>query len=1299
MALMCMAYEGAPTHYVASLELGATVITWTFIFEMGIKLIGLGCSQYWSDGWNQLDGSIVIMSIVEMVLTAIMAGNGMNLSFLRILRMLRVLRMLRLMRSWKGLYKIVTTFGKAIPQMSNLFVLMFLVAVIFSLLGMQIFGGQYNPDTGYSKERCGNGWGDCPDPSLKPLPKYNFDYFGPSLSAVFILMTGEWIDAMEPAISVLGGWSVVYFVTVVLIGRYLLINLLVAILLDAFGDDSDRDRDKDASDTPPSTNRSGLNSNRSDDAPNEFMLAPSEVKWPRDYSLMLFHPNSAVRNFTRRLIARPEFDQIIILAIVFSSICLALDSPRLDPTSDLAFWLRHLDLFWTGLFFFELCTKVITFQFCCAKDAYIKNPWNQLDLCIVCVSFLVLLAETFPVLRPLKTLRILRVLRPLRLVSRNPGMRLIVTSLAKAAPAVSNVFGVVLALQLVFAILGMQLFMGELATCSNPAILTRAECHEARGQQLAAAGGAGRHLAAQYARRRLKGGGDATWEEGDPVLWQNSPKGSFDDFGSAMRLLYIMSSGDEWETPMYSMQAAVGEGMAPIRNDFSPAAFFAVLWMFVGSFFALNLFVGVIVDNFNRIKKESEASATQTPAQQQWIKTMAQMVVMRPMRVPRAPSNCLRRAMFHVITSQLFDGFITFVIIVNVGVMGCDYWGIEHDAEAFQLYTTAMLYFSYVYYVECVLKLAGLGPAGYFGDAWCQFDFFLVCTSLVDQFATELLAAVLPLPPMLLRVLRVFRILRILRLLKGAKELRNLIVTMILSFPSLLNVGSMLCLVTFIYAVLGVNLFTFVAHQDNLNDQRNFDTLGSAFLTLFQCLTGDNWSGMMTDAMVDETSALCSKADGNCGSQIAIPYFVSFQVLGSFVFLNLVVAVILENFSALGAVISAFPAASDLDTFNEVWAEFDPDGDGYIESKSLIPLVSRLPAPLGLKGVDGARAKDIIKLCFQLELNQRWGHLAYRDVQQALVRTSYFARHPDKMEEHRISEEAFNDLTPESATRYLQSEAPPLPEHVTSVERLREMSDAQFYIYEQVEMQTAVALHVMSKHMKGLQRWRNRAKASGIRGRMNPKAAAALRPGIPAFKTKRNAARNPREQADQQRRKQHQLKQQQQQQQQHETSATSATSAAAAPPGTPPRAGGGGGGRQPHGARHLPLEAVGRARPSSNGDGGSQHGGTGCHSPVREQASSKRAGSSPLSSGNQRRGHRVRPEQVVPLSPGGADGGGGGGSGAPAAASSNRGSALLSSRRLLAAGLGSPKWLPSPAKWRPSSPSVSTPERLPPEAA
>ena len=112
--------------------------TWLFIIEMGLKLTSFGCAQYWADGWNTLDGTIVGLSIVEMVLTVVFAGGGVNLSFLRILRMLRVLRMLRLMKSWKGLYKIVMTMARAMPQMSNVLVLLFLIATIFALLGMQV---------------------------------------------------------------------------------------------------------------------------------------------------------------------------------------------------------------------------------------------------------------------------------------------------------------------------------------------------------------------------------------------------------------------------------------------------------------------------------------------------------------------------------------------------------------------------------------------------------------------------------------------------------------------------------------------------------------------------------------------------------------------------------------------------------------------------------------------------------------------------------------------------------------------------------------------------------------------------------------------------------------------------------------------------------------------------------------------------------------------------------------------------------------------------------------------------------
>ena len=135
--------------------------------------------------------------------------------------------------------------------MSNLFVLMFLVMVIFSLLGMQLFGGCFNPSTGYYNANYDT---DVvhPDmrqnltellaenPLLEPQPRFHFDYFVPSMLTVFNLMTGSFYSPMTEHMQA-AGWGVSsgYFIAAVLVGNYLVMNLFVAILLNAFADDSD----------------------------------------------------------------------------------------------------------------------------------------------------------------------------------------------------------------------------------------------------------------------------------------------------------------------------------------------------------------------------------------------------------------------------------------------------------------------------------------------------------------------------------------------------------------------------------------------------------------------------------------------------------------------------------------------------------------------------------------------------------------------------------------------------------------------------------------------------------------------------------------------------------------------------------------------------------------------------------------------------------------------------------------------------------------------------------------------------
>ena len=373
-----------------------------------------------------------------------------------------------------------------------------------------------------------------------PLPpistaaaRYHFDYFMPAMLTCFIMMTGGWVDIVGPAYSIVGGSAILFCVSVVIIGCFIVVNLFIAVLLNAFGEDEEEEAPEEEQEgqkegaaeggVEGGGNGSGeggsdegerlsngeplvgalpsqLVSLRSEATEGEGGLAnggvaesddlvngicspggslrdphhlellrsvisehrygkggadadgsASERAWPEDYTLMCFGPRNSFRQACQRLIIDPRFDQTIVSAIVVSSICLAMDVPRLDPDSLTSHILHYLDYVWTLLFFCEMMSKVIANGFIWGENAYIGDPWNLLDLLIVTVSFLVLLAEFFPMFESLKVLRVLRVLRPLRLLARNPGMKLIIVSLFKSMPAVSNVFGVVIAFQLVFA--------------------------------------------------------------------------------------------------------------------------------------------------------------------------------------------------------------------------------------------------------------------------------------------------------------------------------------------------------------------------------------------------------------------------------------------------------------------------------------------------------------------------------------------------------------------------------------------------------------------------------------------------------------------------------------------------------------------------------------------------------------------------------------------------------------------------------------------------------------------------------
>jgi hypothetical protein len=124
-------------------------------------------------------------------------------------------------------------------------------------------------------------------------------------------------------------------------------------------------------------------------------------------------------------------------------------------------------------------------------------------------------------------------------------------------------------------------------------------------------------------------------------------------------------------------------------------------------------------------------------------------------------------------------------------------------------------------------------------DTWCVFDAFVVAVSIVGVVIDFATTSNLPFLPLL----RMLRVARMFRLIPRARGLNVLMKTLVFSIPALANVGSVLFLFLFVFAVVGMNLFGSVKPGVYLGDNANFHNVGRALLTLFRMMTGESWNG------------------------------------------------------------------------------------------------------------------------------------------------------------------------------------------------------------------------------------------------------------------------------------------------------------------------------------------------------------------------------------------------------------------------------------------------------------------------
>ncbi|XP_056155232.1 sodium channel, voltage gated, type V-like, alpha b [Lampris incognitus] len=1043
---MAMEHYPMTDEFNGMLSIGNLVFSGIFTAEMVLKIIALDPYYYFQTGWNIFDSIIVCLSLMELGLS--------DVEGLSVLRSFRLLRVFKLARSWPTLNTLIKIIGNSMGALGNLTLVLAIIVFIFAVVGMQLFGKNYQ---------------DCVCKISKDciLPRWHMKDFFHSFLIVFRVLCGEWIETMWDCMEVAGQpLCILVFMLVMVIGNLVVLNLFLALLLSSFSSDNlsapdddgemnnlqiaihritrglawcrrqvvdffngnlkrRRQKRKEAKAMMKLKRLSAIQTTEANGAvigrhvekyvvpeddsymtnPNLTISVPiapgeSDLEFPEEeeeeeeeegeqssdssdeeeqreeqkddislsegstvdlrkpgeeedeYSEMAEEamdpdncfPDMCVHRFhccevdttdglgqawwrlrktCYQIVEHSWFESFIIFMILLSSGALAFEDIYIEQRRVVKVVLEYADKIFTYIFILEMLLKWIAYGF----KKYFTNYWCWLDFLIVDVSLVSLVANTlgYSDFAAIKSLRTLRALRPLRALSRFEGMRVVVNALIGAIPSIMNVLLVCLIFWLIFSIMGVNLFAGKFGRCVNRT---------------------GYVYNASFINNKTE-----CLALNDTQFYWSKVKVNFDNVGAGYLALLQVATFKGWMEIMYAAVDSRAVEEQPIKEINLYMYLYFVIFIIFGSFFTLNLFIGVIIDNFNQQKRKlGGQDIFMTEEQKKYYNAMKKLGSKKPQKPIPRPLNPLQGFFFDLVGKQVFDIIIMMLILFNMITMM-----VETDEQSPQMeniLNKINLAFIVIFSTECIIKIVAL-RCYFFTVGWNIFDFVVVILSIVGIVLADIIEKYF-VSPTLFRVIRLARIGRVLRLIRGAKGIRTLLFALMMSLPALFNIGLLLFLVMFIYAIFGMANFAYVKKQAGIDDMFNFETFGNSMICLFQITTSAGWDSLLSP-ILNNSPEECNpniphtgtNARGNCGNpSVGITFFVTYIIISFLIVVNMYIAIILENFSVATEESTEPLSEDDFEMFYEVWEKFDPEATQFMEYGKLSDFADTLSEPL-----------------------------------------------------------------------------------------------------------------------------------------------------------------------------------------------------------------------------------------------------------------------------------------------------------------------------------------------------------------
>ena len=195
---------------------------------------------------------------------------------------------------------------------------------------------------------------------------------------------------------------------------------------------------------------------------------------------------------------------------------------------------------------------------------------------------------------------------------------------------------------LVYGLFGMQFMQGKAQACNDESISAKLDCV-----------------------------GSFTPPDGGLPLerwWGNPDNGNFDNIGYAMLTLFEMATLEMWPDMLFLAMDTNDVGKAPLINSNPWMSVYIISWIVVSAFFLLNLFVGVVLENFNKIRAQEDGSGLISDEQKEWMRTHTHILRSTAQKALRAPWGRsrfarFRKYLFTIVTQPSFDYVVAAIVL------------------------------------------------------------------------------------------------------------------------------------------------------------------------------------------------------------------------------------------------------------------------------------------------------------------------------------------------------------------------------------------------------------------------------------------------------------------------------------------------------------------------------------------------------------------------------------------------------------------------------------------------------------